>query len=130
MTQDLQSAIAAKRREIRELLLEEALLEDLAAEIDFDLPESSPIAAATWPVDVGALADFVLLLSVEDLPAAPFVLEPHRTVIDADKYLRALQRDVAAGPGGPRALTGDLYQELQRIHNLVIDHDSVGTVLN
>lgn len=65
-----------------------------------------------WPA---ALADFVLLLQPEDLPAAPFSPGPAATVTDHAKYLRTLQADIRRGPSGPRARYGALQDDLRRL---------------
>jgi hypothetical protein len=124
MTKDLKAVIVAKRDEIRELLLQEASPDDLAAEIDFDTSEPIPPSPATWPADVGALADFVMLLSVQDLPTAPFELDSGRTVVDTSKFLRSLHGDVRCGADGPRAKLGSLQSDLQLVRNLLLDESS------
>ncbi|MEO8495286.1 MAG: hypothetical protein ABI614_09460 [Planctomycetota bacterium] len=81
---------------------------------------SNPASAGDWPADVAALADFVLLLSVDDLPAAPFDDGPAATVVDAAKYLRWLQADVRRGPNGPRARYGAIQDDLRRLRDMLI----------
>lgn len=54
-------------------------------------PRTRPAEAADWPAD---LADWVLTLTTDDLPAVPFTLAPGRTVVDASRWLGRLQADV------------------------------------
>jgi len=59
---------------------------------------SNPERGLGWPKDVAVLVDFVLLLSVDDLPPAPFDFGSGATVVDAAMFLRWLQADVRRGP--------------------------------
>lgn len=79
----------------------------------------NPTSGGEWPADVEALGDFVLLLSVDDLPAAPFDFGPAETVVDAAKFLYWLQADVRRGPSGPRARYGALQSDLRRLSQCV-----------
>jgi len=74
-----------------------------------------PARDGAWPADVAALADFALLLSVDDLSPVPFEFGPAETVVDAAKFLRWLQADARRGPSGPRARYGALQSDLQRL---------------
>ncbi|HEY3392414.1 MAG TPA: hypothetical protein VGK58_06895 [Lacipirellulaceae bacterium] len=74
--------------------------------------------ASVWPAAIGALADFVLLLTAEDLPPAPFAFRQYSTVVDAEKFLRLLQADIRAGPHGQRS--GCLHDDLCRLHKIVL----------
>ncbi len=120
MTKDLQTLIATKRHEIRDLLLAEASLDDRAAEIEFDRGADVQGSTASWQFDVGAKADFIMLLTAQDLPAAPFELRPGRTVVDSAKYFHSLQADVRIGADGPRARLGTLQDELQHLCNILL----------
>jgi hypothetical protein len=75
----------------------------------------NPTSGDDWPSGVAALGDFVLLLSVDDLPATPFEFGPAETVVDAVKFLRWLQADVRRGATSPRALYGALQSDLRRL---------------
>ena len=83
---------------------------------------SKPASGGDWPENVAALGDFVLLLSVDDLPAAPFDFGPAATVVDATKFLGWLQADVRRGPNGPRAMYGALQSDLRRLWQCVEVH--------
>ena len=75
-----------------------------------------------WPA---ALADFVLLLTPDDLPAEPFELNPWTTVVDRTRFLKWLQADIRRGETGPRARLGALQTDLrhlwQRLRDLAQD---------
>ncbi|MDA1055008.1 MAG: hypothetical protein O3C40_31685 [Planctomycetota bacterium] len=79
----------------------------------------NPTSGGDWPADVAAMADFALLLSVDDLPAAPFDFGPAETVVDAAKFLYWLRADVRRGPSGPRAMYGALQSDLRRLSQCV-----------
>lgn len=72
--------------------------------------QPKPCASAVpWPA---AIADFVLLLTPDDLPSVPFVLRLGVTVVDASRFLESLKRDIATGPEGPRAMYGGIQSDL------------------
>ena len=52
-------------------------------------------------------------------PAEPFELSRGVTVIRPALWWTATRRDIAAGPGGPRARYGALQQDLRRLAALV-----------
>lgn len=70
-------------------------------------PKLQPVTS--WPA---AAADFVLLLTPDDLPSDPKSYGPECVRIDRRKYLRSLKSDVLLGPNGPRARYGAVQNEL------------------
>ncbi len=54
----------------------------------------------------------------EDLPAAPFLLYPHVTVINTAEWLKELKRDALGNMNSPRAKYGALQKDLRRIRSL------------
>ena len=52
----------------------------------------------------------------DEIPAAPFQLSPGVTVVDRELFLAVIDRDVAAGPGGPRRRV--LGEELAALRSL------------
>ena len=84
-------------------------------------PRSAVPIAAEWPA---AAADFALLLAPDDLPPAPFRLNPWTQVVDAEKLLRSLRTDIRRGPSGPRAFYGALQADLQALQRFALQaHD-------
>ncbi|MCR9293451.1 MAG: hypothetical protein NXI32_12075 [bacterium] len=70
-----------------------------------------------WPA---AAADFCLLLTPEDLPPVPFMLNAWTEVRDADKKLRSLRADIIRGPNSPRAFYGALQADLLELRRFVL----------
>ena len=71
-----------------------------------------------WPA---AVADFVLLLTPDDLPATPFAFGgPHCVVVDRCKFLTSLRADIGRGPSGPRAIRGAMQADLRQLRDLLI----------
>jgi hypothetical protein len=123
MTAALAASVKAHRDEIRQLLTAES-----KHECEHDAAHGSSRGdertreLATWPAHIGALADLVLLLTAEDLPAAPFTLRQESVVVDAEKFLHAIQADIRAGPYGPRS--GSLQRDLCRLSAAVLGSPS------
>lgn len=84
---------------------------------------------------MAGLADVVLGLEPDCLPAAPWVLErsetqpigrsyffggPYKVVTDNVLWLAALQREVRQGPRGPRAKTGALQRDLKALMRAIV----------
>lgn len=63
-----------------------------------------------WPADVKALLDWFIISPTQE---APFQLNRHTRVIDADLFYDALRQDIEAGPRGPRAKYGALQSDLR-----------------
>jgi hypothetical protein len=87
MTSELSAAILENRDDVRQVLL-----------------------SVDWPAGVGVAADFALLLTTDDLPAAPFGFGPGCMVVDVVKFLAALRSDIRRGPHGPRARPGGVVR--------------------
>jgi hypothetical protein len=68
-----------------------------------------------WDTETIELIDW---LRSWEPPAASFKLHPWMTVADSHAFRAALLRDVAAGPGSGRALTGALQADLRRLSEL------------
>jgi hypothetical protein len=79
-------------------------------------PAASPPTAHEWPT---AAADYLLQLSVDDLPPAPFKLDTATTVVDPWKYLASLQDEIRRGPTGPRARNGSLQATMKLLCDLL-----------
>ena len=73
--------------------------------------------AIKWPSDA---ADFVLLLTPDDLPAVPFQLNAWTEVRDAAKFLRSLRADIRRGPSGPRAFYGAIQADLLELRRFAL----------
>jgi len=48
----------------------------------------------------------------------PFELHPGESVVDMEKFLEALRRDIDAGPQGPRARTGALQADVRELKRI------------
>lgn len=90
------------------------------------LPLSKPARGGNWPTDVVALTDFVLLLSHDDLPAAPFDFGPAAVVVDAVKFLASIKADIRRGPAGPRARCGAVQADVSAVCDIVLRHADHG----
>ena len=83
-----------------------------------------------WPADVLPLVEDIIgfelqedgedcpptgwhRLEVEDLPTAPFKLQPWAVVTNPARWLEDLRREVARGPSGARARLGALQSDLR-----------------
>lgn len=67
--------------------------------------------AIPWPT---AAAEFVLTLSADDLPPAPWEFGPGRTIVDSAKFLTNMQMEIRIGPSSPTAFYGALQKDIQR----------------
>jgi len=75
-----------------------------------EIVESEKNVKAIWPSEVQVLMDWFMEL---ESPVAPFYLEPHRKVIDPEKFFASLRREIQTGPTGPRARMGALQADLR-----------------
>lgn len=77
--------------------------------------QGRPIDAPDWPEDVAPLVERINAggLALEDLPPAPFKLQPWVTISRAATWLEGFRAEVAAGTLGPRARTGALQEDLR-----------------
>ncbi len=128
LTSELQDLLKAKRDNVRDALIEEEASFDQAFAISFDDSPAQLPPQRQWSTVDGAVADFVLLLTPYDLPEPPFELDGYRTVVDSEKYLRALHRDIQAGPRGARYRSGVLMSELKIARDLLLEHYSTITM--
>ena len=122
MTTELQTAVSSHRDNLRRLLVHAAPTASVDAPA---LPPPVPSASRDqvvidWPPDVGAAANFVMLLTVDDLPPAPFEFGPGCRIVDATKFLASLQTDVRCGPRGPRNRFGAVQSDLRRLRDLLL----------
>lgn len=62
----------------------------------------------------------------DDLPDVPFPLHHAVTVIDKERFLNSLRKDLAQGPRGPRARSGALQSDCARLATLLRDHRQYG----
>ena len=82
--------------------------------------DSSPTADRTPPDDwPGAAADFVSLLTPDDLPDR-FELHQAVEVIDPAKFLRWFRQDIRRGPAGPRARWGAIQKDILTLKRIAL----------
>jgi hypothetical protein len=67
---------------------------------------------AIWPPEVQALMDWFMKL---EPPETPFYLEPHRQVVDPDKFFASLRQEITLGPDSPRGRNGALLYDLNTL---------------
>jgi hypothetical protein len=84
------------------------------AYIKVEPPPVRPIKTAaneekTWTPDIQSLIDWFVEL---EPPTVPFYLEPHRKVIDPEKFFASLRQEIAVGPRCPRNRNGALLFDL------------------
>jgi len=48
-------------------------------------------------------------------PTEPFYLEPHRKVIDSEKFFASLRQEITAGTTSPRGRNGALLYDLKTL---------------
>lgn len=65
------------------------------------------------------MRDWIMTVTPEQMPDAPFELHPGVTVVDSARFLASLQRDASLGPTGPRNKWGSLQADLERLHYLI-----------
>ena len=82
-------------------------------------PVPKPAMPTPVPEWSQELADFILGLTPTDLPPAPFRLHPWANVVDSNRYLAWLKRDVELGPRSPRAQYGVLHGDMERLQEVV-----------
>jgi hypothetical protein len=82
---------------------------DLFAVLDFDT-DADLALLVLW---------FRQMRAANYLPLAPFILAPWVQVADPARFYAALERDIAAGPRGPRARLGGLADSLRRLRAFV-----------
>jgi hypothetical protein len=71
---------------------------------------------AEWPAEVKALIDRFI---ISPPPEAPFRLNGHTRVIDADLFYTTLRQDIEAGPNGPRARYGAVQCDLRDLKTIL-----------
>ena len=120
MTTELRELIDAHRSDIRGWLFAE--VEPVFTEWPLGIESTSAAKSppAEWPSDVAAAADLVLLLTVDDMPTAPFEFGPGRTVVDSDKFLQSIQADIKAGTSGPRSKLGSIQGDLLDLRRVIL----------
>lgn len=85
------------------------------------------------PEDVGCsrkwMTEFSWVSDVkpDDLPRGPFRLNGFTTIVDFEKYLTSLQDDVNRGERGPRARTGALQSDCEKLKGILAWHRGPGT---
>lgn len=74
-----------------------------------------------WPADVLPLIERIIggEFKADDLPPAPFQLQPWVTITDAGAWLEGIRREVSLGPGGARACLGTLQGDLRSLDLLL-----------
>ena len=76
---------------------------EIVAELRLRERRSNHRTFRDWTADESALVGW-FAANRDRIPAAPFKLAPGRVVTDRDRFLAALDRDLAAGPCGCRAV--------------------------
>ena len=84
-------------------------------------PERQP--QQLWPA---AAADFVLLLAPDDLPRR-FTRSPGVEVVNPERFLATLKREVVAGPRGPRARSGALQEDVRALTRFLLSRHAPKT---
>jgi len=77
----------------------------------------------SWP---GEAAAFVLGLCEEDFPATPFELSPGVEILDAARFLGALQGQTRLGLRAPEARNGALQKKLRGVYRLLTGEEAPG----
>jgi hypothetical protein len=106
MTQELHTAINANRDELRRWLAGEE--------------ELTEAEKASTTADCGAVGDFVILLTADDLPREPFTLAPGRVITDRGRFISAIHADIQHGGNGPRYCSGALQSDLKLIRDFLM----------
>lgn len=89
-----------------------------ASESAVDVEPAPPITmATTWPA---AAADFLLLLTADDLPEDPRAYGQECVQVDRQLYLTAMKRDIRKGPSGPRARYGALQDDILSLRKVLV----------
>lgn len=92
-------------------------LRRLRSRINKRFPKQHGPRPVDWPA---AQADFVLLLTPDDLPPVPFRLTSKTTVHDRERFLKHLKTSIRIGPTDWYARRGILQDELRALHRLLI----------
>ena len=71
---------------------------------------------AIWSPEVQSLIDWFIELKPS---TEPFYLEPHRKVIDPEKFFVSLQNEIAIGPSCPRNRNGALLCDLEILKKIL-----------
>jgi len=124
LTPDLLARLKAQKADLLAMLRADnadAHHGDAGQDLAVPRPRSAIPVAVEWPT---AAADFVLLLTADDLPKTPFQLNDWTEVRDAGKMLRSLRGDILRGPSGPRAFYGALQADLLALRRFAMSaHD-------
>ena len=78
--------------------------------------EVTPSQSVSWSLEFQSLIDWFLAL---DTPKESFHLEPHRRIVNPSKFFTALQRDIEAGPEGPRGKYGAFIHDLTNLKRVL-----------
>lgn len=78
--------------------------------------EAAASVKASWSPEVHSFMDWFMKL---EPPETPFYLEPHRKVIDPEKFFVSLQNEIAIGPSCPRNRTGALLCDLKILRKIL-----------
>jgi hypothetical protein len=81
-----------------------------------DIVEPAANVKTSWSPDVQSFIDWFLEL---ETPTEPFDLEPHRHVIDPEKFFVSLQNEIAIGPSCPRNRNGALLCDLEILKKIL-----------
>lgn len=93
-------------------------LETLPSEPTIKADPAPPIPLATaWPA---AAANFVLLLTADDLPEDPRAYGQECVQVDRELYIAALKADIRRGPTGPRARYGAIQDDLLALQKALV----------
>jgi hypothetical protein len=121
MAAELQAVLKTFSNDIRDWLLTE--VEPTFEEWTSGFDESrAKKRKAEWPRDVAAAADFVLLLTADDLQVAPIQVRPGCTIVDREKWLKSLKADVPLGVSGPRSVAGAVQDDITRLREVLLNN--------
>jgi len=72
--------------------------------------ETAANVKTSWSPEIQSLIDWFM---AAEPPPAPFDLEPHRHVIDPEKFFASLRQEITIGPSCPRNRNGALLCDLE-----------------
>lgn len=81
-------------------------------------------------MEMQELVNWALALKPEDLPEVPFILHQAQTVVDREKFLRFIQRDLEKGPQGTRARLGTIQEDVKALWKIYYEDQSKNSKRN
>lgn len=97
---------------------------------DDRLPDLKPIVSTQssreWNREMQDLIEWYMAIPK---PTGSFYLERHQHVVDTGKFFESLKLEIQTGPTGPRARTGALQSDLQRLKGYFSGEEKAGSVV-